>query len=70
MSLSDLASSAKRSSLGAMMGKRSGGFPETLLRRFCITTLTVIRLGEGEYRDIFISQSRTLSLTERKKKGK
>lgn len=33
------------SSLGAMMGSRSGRFPEALARRFCITRLvTVIRL--------------------------
>jgi hypothetical protein len=33
------------SSLGAMMGSRSGRFPEAWARRFCITVLvTVIRL--------------------------
>jgi hypothetical protein len=48
INLSDLARSAKRSSLGAMMGNRNGGFPELLLRRFCITKLvTVIRYYEG-----------------------
>lgn len=40
-----LKASANKSSLGAMIGSRRGGFPETLLRRFCITRLvTVIRL--------------------------
>lgn len=42
---SDLAKASKRSSLGAMMGNRRGGFPETLLRLFCMTRLVaVIRL--------------------------
>lgn len=40
----DLANSANTSSLGAMIGNRSGGFPEILLRRFCITRLTVMEL--------------------------
>jgi hypothetical protein len=49
INLSDLARPAKRSSLGAIIGNRNGGFPETLLRRFCITKLvTVIRLSLKE----------------------
>lgn len=57
---SDLASSTNRSSFGAMIGNRNGGLPETLLRRFCITRLTVMRLvdisidlpkkGQGTYK--------------------
>jgi hypothetical protein len=45
MVFSDLAKASKRSSFGAMMGNRKGGFPEALLRLFCMTRLvTVIRL--------------------------
>ena len=39
---SDLAKASKRSSLGAMMGNRRGGFPETLLRLFCMTRLVAV----------------------------
>lgn len=46
---SDLAKASKSSSLGAIMGKRRGGFPETLLRLFCMTRLVaVIRLCYGQ----------------------
>lgn len=45
---SDLAKASKSSSLGAMMGNRRGGFPEALLRLFCMTRLVaVIRLCYG-----------------------